>query len=525
MLRTARLVVWLSVIPAAVAQHSQPDLRTVAEKSEYRATARYAEVVELLDRLAAVSPLAVRGELGRSGEGRAIPLLVIADPPVRTPEDARKQVADGKLLVLAIGNIHAGEVDGKEALPMVARELLTTPSHPLLKDLIVAIAPIYNTDGNEQVSKDNRPGQLGPDDGMGRRENAAGLDLNRDYLKLEASETRGLVEFFNRWDPAIFIDTHTTNGSYHRYVITWEGPKAPAGDAAIVEFARERMLPAIARQAEEEYGVPSFVYGDFDATHEKWETYPAHARYGTTYFGLRNRLSVLSEGYSYAPYKTRVLATRDYVKAILEFAAREKTAIRDLLEQADQRTRAGVGRPLALRSVAGPAPEKILARGYEVAQPGRDKTPPGEPRDFSVQLWTHFNAARSVARPWAYVVPADRSTVLDTLRLHGIVGTPLAEAIDVDAQVSCIDKVEFAERPFQGHRLATVSATVRTERRRLAAGSVIVRTDVPLGLLAAYLLEPECEDGLTTWNFFDADLVVGRDFPVLRVMQPIAGRE
>ena len=84
--------------------------------------------------------------------------------------------------------------------------------------MILAVAPIYNTDGNERVSKTNRPGQVGPEEGMGQRANARGLDLNRDFIKLEAPETRGLVRFLNEWNPHLFIDTHTTDGSYHRYI-------------------------------------------------------------------------------------------------------------------------------------------------------------------------------------------------------------------------------------------------------------------------------------------------------------------
>ena len=144
--------------------------------------------------------------------------------------------------MLAIGNIHAGEVCGKEALPMLAREILETPHHPLLKNLIIALAPIYNADGNERVSKQNRPGQNGPEEGMGQRANARGLDLNRDFIKLEAPETRALVRFFNTWKPHLFIDTHTTNGSHHRYTITYEGPKNPGGRPAHHRLRPDRVL-------------------------------------------------------------------------------------------------------------------------------------------------------------------------------------------------------------------------------------------------------------------------------------------
>ena len=201
-------------------------LQTVAERSGYRATARHGDVVALCKELSRKYPDAHYGELGLSAEGRPLPLLILADPPVRSPEEAARS---GKLVALVIGNIHAGEVCGKEALPMLAREILGTPHHPLLKDLIIALAPIYNADGNERVSKTNRPGQDGPEEGMGQRANARGLDLNRDFIKLEAPETRALVRFFNTWKPHLFIDTHTTNGSHHRYTITYEGPKNPGG--------------------------------------------------------------------------------------------------------------------------------------------------------------------------------------------------------------------------------------------------------------------------------------------------------
>ena len=235
----------------------------------------------------------------------------MADPPVKTAAEAARS---GKLVCLVIGNIHAGEVCGKEALPMLLRDSRSPGRiRPCLKDLVLAVAPIYNADGNERVSKTNRPGQVGPEEGMGQRANARGLDLNRDFIKLEAPETRGLVRFLNEWNPHLFIDTHTTNGSYHRYTITYEGPKNPAGDPRVIAFMRQTFFPEVTAAFEKRTGLKAFYYGNFNRDHTQWTTYPAEARYGTTYVGLRNRLSVLSEAYSHAPYKTRVLATRDFV--------------------------------------------------------------------------------------------------------------------------------------------------------------------------------------------------------------------
>src|SRR5690606_9355375 len=97
----------------------------------------------------------------------------------------------------------------------------TAEESPLLKDLVLAFVPNFNPDGNDRMGKGTRPGQKGPEEGQGVRENAQGLDLNRDYVKLESPEVRALVRFMNEWDPAVVLDAHTTNGSFHRYTLTY----------------------------------------------------------------------------------------------------------------------------------------------------------------------------------------------------------------------------------------------------------------------------------------------------------------
>ena len=56
-------------------------------------------------------------------------------------------------------------------------------------------------------------------------------------------------------------------------------------------------------------------------------------------------------------------------------------------------------------------------------------------------------------------------------------------------------------------------------------GTYIVSTAQPLGALAVYLLEPESDDGLVTWNTLDGMVRRGADFPVVRLSTvPAAGR-
>jgi hypothetical protein len=505
--------------------HGQvPDhLLTVGEKSDFKATARHSEVVAICEALAKSSNLIRLGELGKSGEGRSLPLLIVSNPPVSTPAEAK---ASGKLVVFLFGNIHAGEVDGKEALPMLVRDLVAKPDHPLFRHLILAVAPIYNADGNERVSKTNRPGQVGPDEGMGQRENAQKLDLNRDFMKLDAPETRALVQFVNDWDPALTIDTHTTNGSHHRYMLTYEGPKNPAGDHRLIRFSRETMFPKLSEKLEKKSGYLSYFYGNFETNHTRWTSFPATPRFGTTYIGLRNRLSILSEAYSYASFKDRVLSTRDFCLVALEFAAEHREEIRKLLDDARSETTARGLSPkptdkVAIRTRAQAFPGKSKVLGFvEKPENGRNVATT-EPSDYECSIEQDFVATLEVPRPFAYLIPPGNSKAIEVIKAHGIAAETVKTPLEVEVEIDEIGAFTKSRRIAEGHQTIDVSdSKTRTERRSIPAGTIVVKTGQPLGSLAVYLLELRSEDGLATWNFFDEAIAPGKDFPVLKIRNP-----
>ena len=155
------------VLGMAGPAQAQP-LLTVAERSDYKATCKNSEVIEYCQELAKKSPLIRLSEIGVTTEGRKLPLVILADPPIATPEEAAKS---GKLVVFAMGNIHAGEVDGKEALLMLMRDLALAKDRPLLKDLVILCVPNFNADGGDKLSAKNRTKQNGPPE-VGTRENA-----------------------------------------------------------------------------------------------------------------------------------------------------------------------------------------------------------------------------------------------------------------------------------------------------------------------------------------------------------------
>ena len=149
------------------AQSRNEPLKSHAELTNYEETSRYEDVIHFFDELQKRSPL-IRVEIfGHSKEGRALPLVIMSDPPVSEPRQAR---ASGKPIVFIMANIHAGEVEGKEAVQILARRILTGDLRPLLAKEIILIAPIYNADGNEKISMQNRTDQNGP---IGGRASAA----------------------------------------------------------------------------------------------------------------------------------------------------------------------------------------------------------------------------------------------------------------------------------------------------------------------------------------------------------------
>lgn len=508
---------WLS--HSLCAAENEPP-RTTAEASDYQKTSSHAEVVEFGKQLAKQSTLVRIGKLGVSHEGRELPLLILADPPVSTPEEAARTE---KLVIFVWANIHAGEVDGKEALLALARDLALANERPLLKDLILVFAPILNADGNEKLDK-NRPEQAGPEL-VGTRANGQQLDLNRDFVKLESPEIRAAVKFVNEWDPAVIVDCHTTNGSYHRYSLTYEGGRSPAGDPRVVDYLRDVMLPRIGCRVKESTGLDTWYYGDFANDHTEWATANPTPRFSTHYFGLRNRLTILSESYSYAKFADRVKASYAFVHEICRDSAANKDEIKKLLatarEEAIKTGKAPTERDqVVLRHRAAPVGEAVKVLGY-VEKIENDKTiSTGEPRDYDTRYMGGAAPTLTVRLPFAYLIPSDQKKAIELLQRHGIEVEELREELALNVETNRVKNVSVAT-PYQQHRPLTLETTVRQEDRQIPAGTIIVKTSQPLGRLAAYLLEPMAADGLAHWNAFGETLQPQSDFPVSRLLVPV----
>jgi len=512
---------------------AQPEtLESRAERTGYEETSRYEDVLGFLNDMARRSGLVRVETFGRTQEGRALPLLILADPPVASPREA---AAAGKPVVLFMANIHGGEVEGKEAVQRIARRIAFGDLRALLDRVIVLIAPIYNADGNERIDAANRTAQNGPIGGVGRRENAQGLDLNRDYVKLEAPETRALVRLFARWDPHLTVDLHTTNGSYHGYHLTYSIPLNPNIDPGLLAFHREKMIPAIAKTMLERHRFRTYYYGNFagPAENRSWRAFDHRPRIGQNYVGFRNRLTILSEAYSYLDFRRRIEVTAALVEEILLFSAARAAEIRQLTRRADEdAVRRGQGPPapvgieFEMRPLAEPV-EILVGDVVRRKNPrsGRDMTAMVEDKVTPVRMLDYgtFAATRTIpaARAYLFRPESGMRPALEKLIAHGLAVEELTEPCVTDVETFLVGEVRRAARPFQGHHEVRLSGQYRRARMEFPEGTILVRAAQPLSALAFYLLEPESDDGLAAWNFLDSYLEAGRVYPIFRVVEDL----
>jgi dipeptidyl-peptidase-4 len=526
-------VLFILMFPAMMI-FGQAKFQTVAEKSDYKSTSDFKDVTDFIDLLKKSSPYIRVENMATSDEGRDIPLLIIGNP---LPKSSKDLVNDKRIVIYIQANIHAGEVEGKEASLMFARDLLSDKNPVLLKDVVLLICPLFNPDGNEKISPLNRTYQNGPVNGVGVRYNGQFLDLNRDAMKAESPEVRGvLTNVFNKWDPSVFMDCHTTDGSYHVEPTTFTWMVNPNGDNSLISYMREKMIPEMSHTLLNKYKVENCFYGEFYDMMDPekgWVLDASEPRYLTNYFGIRNRLGILNENYVYADYKSRVLGCYNLIKSLLDYTSLHKSEIKNMLVDVDNKTIARGQNPVVADSFAieykvRPAPEKVTVRTYEAdlvtdTMGRRNYKRSDRQKDVTIPYYIDYYPTVNVKFPFAYILATVDQEIIGLLKLHGLKVEKLSEPSRIDVQRFVISELKGASRLNQGHYSNTIKGIFVKETIDFPAGTIIVKTAQPLANVAAYLLEPQSNDGMVTWNFFDRYLVpqwgMGYSpYPVYKVM-------
>jgi hypothetical protein len=489
---------------------------TRAERTGYSETSSHADVLAFIEGLRKLGGGSLHvTDFGKTPEGRILPLLVLSNRGYFSPKEALR--ADLPIVLILCG-IHAGEVEGKESALMLVRDVLCGRHGELLDRITLLVAPLFNADGNERIDPHNRKldirhlrGQIGPASGVGTRENAAGINLNRDYMRQDSVEMRALQHrVCQPWNPHLVIDCHTTNGSIHRFAMTFDIPHVvDSTRREPIEYMRSRMLPAVQSAVKARDGLDSSWYGNFQRDEggqgTGWITYTHHPRFGGNYRGLTNRLDLLLETYAYLPFDQRVRASYGFLRESLIYVGAHADEVVGLLEQCrEPPPRIAVGYRL---EAFEDRKLKVLTRDpYELT---------GAPIEVSVPHFANFVGETFVERPLAYAVPAN---VARHLAAHGLTVEEPSVQLNLTVEIATVRKLvaEPAREILEADMSVHLEVEMSMQERRLPDNWWLVYTAQQRGAIAVYLCEACSDDGLLACGLIGRPKS-GDEYPAWRV--------
>jgi hypothetical protein len=563
-----RVAVGVSVLAvSALVVHAQQkpsvaDLKTTAEASGFKSTSTYDDVVKFMKAVDEASPLIHYTTYGTTHEGRAMPMAVVGTGLRDASAAAVK--GSGKLRVHIQGNIHAGEVEGKESAQILLREFALGQHKDWLQSMVFLITPILNADGNEKFAVTNRQRQHGPINGMGTRPNAQGLNINRDFMKLDTPEGKAFVKLWVEYDPQVGFDLHTSDGSYHGYHLTYSPPLNPDTSPTITKIMTAEWFPFVTKSIKAKHGWETFYYGNTstpggrgfggapgggrgrgregvsgeagrgappvraacenlpapEGITREWRTFEHGPRFHNNYVGMRNRFALLSEAYAYATFEDRIKATSYFVEEALNFAHANAARLKKAVADADKEkvtgsllaTTARMKRGETIDILMGEVEvEKNPVNGAEMCR-RKDVVKTEKMVDM---LW--FEPVTTEIVPAAYYIPLTETNAVDLLKAHGIQMKEMMLAGNIEGFGITANT---AGQHFEGHAIRRLEGKWGTQLdMKPHAKYWEVRMNQPLARLAFYLLEPTSDDGLVAWNYLDdrlKDVTTTGHYPILR---------
>ena len=489
---------------------------TRAERTLWKQTSDYEEMMRMCRSFEAGSRWVKLEIIGRSGQGRDIPMLILSKDRAFTPDAAR---ALGKPVVLIQNGIHAGEIEGKDASGMLLRDIAVLHKYDVLLDsLTLLVIPVFSVDAAERRSHWNRINQNGPDE-MGWRHTPVGLNLNRDYTKLDAPEMRALIgTVYTRWWPELLVDNHTTDGADYRYDITYatnHGAGVPPSLDRWYADAIEKGM--VGRLAERGHLVSPYLdYKTGNDPRGGIEYNNSQPRFSTGYPPLQSRAALLVETHMLKPYGARVKATYDLMLSVLGEIHDHPRALMDAVRDAEAaavaraQSKDPAKRTLVLATALSdkgvPVPFKGVQTTWTFSDITGNQVPhySNVPWDTTVMMYRESIPQLSVRLPeGGYVVPQEFTDVLDRIALHGIRTRRLARAWSDTVEMTRVTGHTVAAEPYEGRANVKVTAvSMERQVRSFRAGDVWVPLDQRGSALAATLLEAQSPDGFMAWGFF-----------------------
>ncbi|GAB3799695.1 M14 family metallopeptidase [Spirosoma humi] len=490
------------VTTLAVAQ-PKPPFVTPYERSQGKETATYAEIIDYYQRLDKQFDQAKLVEVGKTDVGKPLHIFLLSADKVFTARPDR--------VTLLINNgIHPGEPEGIDACMLMARDLLL--AHKLPKNMLLAIIPVLNVGGslNRGVSRVN---QNGPTT-YGFRGNARNLNLNRDFIKAEAENTRSFQVIFQQLKPQVFIDNHTSDGADYQHVVTYFATQKDKLHPAVSGYMTQTFQPELDKQLTDK-GFPSAPYVNHpkDTPESGLLGYNDSPRYSTGYAAMFNCFGFTLETHMWKDYPARVKGSYAFDEAVMRLCERDARTILANKQRADAAVSQQTTFALNYR-LDRSRTDSITFMGYEaVYKPSEvsglkrlyyDRSKPFTRR---IPYQNTFVADLQLTKPGGYVIPQAWREVITLLKRNGVIMQALPKDTMISVSAYYLADYKTGTRPYEGHYIHT-GVKVRTETQRIQfyRGDYVIPTNQPTNRYLIETLEPQGADSFFAWNFFDSVL-------------------
>ncbi len=479
-------------------------------KYEQNYTPTYDEVIEMYRLLDKTYENAVLLEKGKTDSGKPLHLFVINNEPVFDPLKIKEQ---GKSVLLINNGIHPGEPEGIDASLLFSDDILRNKDGlaGILKNTVILIIPVYNIGGHLNRSAYNRSGQTTPYE-TGFRGNAKNLDLNRDFVKADSQNALSFYQIFNEWNPDVFLDTHTTNGSDHQYSITLISPSPARFPKVLQDYIQDEFIPALYEGMKEgEYELIPYVDFIFDDPRKGMSLFQGSPRFSNEFATMFNCIGMVTENQIYKAFPDRVQSCYQFINVLARYTSENSETIRSKRAQGISESMSIIDFPVSYK-LDTTTYRWIEFKGYEAVKNqispvtglerfGYDSS---KPYTDTIKYYDHWIPVETVKVPEFYIIPQGYTAVRKRLDLLGIQYSTLTEDSVINVTVDYIDDFSSPPRPYNGHYFHN-HVTTQSEKQPVQyyAGDLVIPVRQEKIKYILEVLEPKAEDSFFRWNFFD----------------------
>ncbi len=426
--------------------------------------------------------------------------------------DKEKWKEQGKIIVFINNGIHPGEPDGIIASMQLLWDI-TENKIEVPENIVLAVIPVFNISGATKLRQYTRANQNGPEI-TGFRANAQNLDLNRDFVKMDARETRSIVRLFRMLDPDILVDNHVSNGADYQHVMTLLSTQCNKLGGSMGAYLNSTFEPALYDDMKQRgFDMVPYVNVWGSSPDNGWDAFMETPRFFSGYAAMFHTYAFVAETHMLKPFPIRVKATYELMQSIINYSAANVEHIRKTRER-QREWIADAGQIAIDWAVDTTRPTTIELKGYKAGRKPSDIS--GQQRlyyDRSKPFVTaapFYNACttrQTIDVPHAYIIPQGWNRVVQRLKANGVKLQKLTTDTTLELTVYYISDYKTTPGPYEGHYLHSgVVTDKQTKHMKLYKGDYLVPVEQDAKRYLVETLEPTAPDAFFAWGFFDAVL-------------------